>query len=616
MKMLLRFVTIALASVLFRCFGIHAMPAIDVGGFEKALGSFVANGQSLNATRLLFNPASLKNSDLNRYIIKLRDGLKSDVVKQVQDTVKLLPCSIVHEFQTIFDGFTINIPLPNHADVIALLAKIPHIESIERDFRTKSYQVQPLENHQWGLDRLDQSRLPLDSKYLIIEIVPANYLIESYTFDRTGKDVNIYVIDSGVDINHQEFSGRARHAYVANFLKSDAEDCSGHGTHVAAIAAGLNTGVAKQANIHSIRVIGCNDDSLNSEIINAIEWISRNHRKPAIISMSLGPRVDDDGTYPRSELMDAAIATAIRTGITVIVAAGNDNRDCCTGSPAGTQGVITVAASNEEDQRASFSNYGPCVSLFAPGNNIVSAKPGNRYVSKRGTSQATPFAAGVAALYLEANPAATPSEVMAALKQAAAQNTIGNVATAPNLFLQSISIPPKDSDRARLKLVDLKPVGTVRPDDMIFGLSRETATYVFSATGLVALVLIAAGIVVWRRKSKFQPTKQSAMPNLSPFPSSPAISPSAVWYTHDVQKSALHGPIIIPSLQTPGAVYYPGKRRVSLVLLPPAPPLPPKSIPDASPENSKPSSLRSLKRALEEEEEELAQEDAKRPRTA
>ncbi len=242
----------------------------------------------------------------------------------------------------------------------------------------------------------------------------------------TGRGVHVYVVDSGIEIGHKEFEGRADHFWAAPKLRElDVEDCTGHGTHVAGVIAGKNTGVAKKALLHDVRVIGCKDESSNSDIIMALDHILQQHDRatPGVVNLSLGPDSKNAGPK-RSAALDAAIQSVIAAGITVVAAAGNDAINGCDMTPAGTEGVITVGASNEFDYRASFSNFGPCVSVFAPGTEVISAKVGGGHSNKRGTSQASPFVAGVVAQYLQGNPSALPAEVLKALQDAASRDVL------------------------------------------------------------------------------------------------------------------------------------------------------------------------------------------------
>lgn len=260
-------------------------------------------------------------------------------------------------------------------------------------------------NAPWGLDRLDQQYLPLDGRY---------------TAARTGAGVRVYVIDTGILASHIDVAGRVEPGWSP--LGSTA-DCAGHGTHVSGTAVGAISGVAKAATLVPVRVLGCDGQGLMSNVIAGIDWVTANRVGPAVANLSLG------GTA--SYAVDRAVTNAMAAGITVVAAAGNDNIDACTGSPARVPDVITVGATTSSDARASFSDYGSCVDLFAPGQSILSAWPTatNAGRSMSGTSMASPHVAGAAALYLAAHPQAQPREVASALISRA---TAGRVSGAGN----------------------------------------------------------------------------------------------------------------------------------------------------------------------------------------
>ncbi|KAJ3372254.1 hypothetical protein GGF31_002112 [Allomyces arbusculus] len=295
----------------------------------------------------------------------------------------------------------------------------------------------------WGLDRLDTPITP----------TPPALVDGRYSFDLTGRGVHIYVIDSGISSAHPEYSGRAELAYTVSSIstasRSAGPDCTGHGSNVAAIAAGLNVGVAKAAAVHAVRVLGC-EETTNADVVEAIDWVVTHHQRPAVINLSLGPQPNDTGRYSRVRSIDDSIARAIASGITVVVAAGNDQLDCCGGSPAGADGAIVVGATtlnpdNKRDIRATFSNFGPCVTLSAPGMDIISAAGANgaapgTYAMLRGTSQAAPYVAGVVAQLLQAFPELKPAEVAAALRKLAVPNAVGDARTSPARMLRSATV--------------------------------------------------------------------------------------------------------------------------------------------------------------------------------
>jgi subtilisin family serine protease len=251
-----------------------------------------------------------------------------------------------------------------------------------------------------------------------------------------GAGVTAYILDTGVRLTHTEFAGRARSGYDFIDKDTDASDCQGHGTHVAGTVAGKTHGVAKQAKIVSVRVLDCNGSGAYSAIIAGVDWVTKNAVKPAVANMSLG-----GGT---SASLDTAVKNSIASGVTYALAAGNENKDACTVSPARQPDAITVAATDSADKRASYSNYGTCVDVFAPGSAVLSAtKTSDTSTGKMsGTSMATPHIAGVAALYLAANPTWTPTQVRTAMTTDATPNKITDVKATPNKLAYVGNIKP------------------------------------------------------------------------------------------------------------------------------------------------------------------------------
>jgi subtilisin family serine protease len=254
----------------------------------------------------------------------------------------------------------------------------------------------------WGLDRIDQAYRPLNGYY--------NYYY-------TGAGVNVYVMDSGIRANHPDFGGRVIGNF--DFIGGDGQDCNGHGTHVAGTIGGATVGVAKQVRLINLRVLNCQNNSVGSSILTAINWVTANHVKPAVVNMSLGTLISSNG----DPALDYAVSRSIQAGVTYVVAAGNDGRDANNVSPAKVREAITVGASDQNDSRAYFgfdqgryfsSNYGTALDLFAPGQNILSTGYTNAnsgWLTLSGTSMAAPHVAGVAAMYLQYNPNASPATV-------------------------------------------------------------------------------------------------------------------------------------------------------------------------------------------------------------
>ncbi|MFH8988772.1 S8 family peptidase [Streptomyces sp. NPDC017940] len=284
--------------------------------------------------------------------------------------------------------------------------------------QNRTYTVAATQNNppSWGLDRIDQRNLPLDQKY-------------TYP-DRAGEGATVYVIDTGVRKTHQDFGGRAVDGYDAIDNDNVAQDGHGHGTHVAGTVGGTAYGVAKKARIVGVRVLNNSGSGTTAQVVAGIDWVTRNATKPAVANMSLGG--------PADSAIDTAVRNSIAAGITYAVAAGNESTNASTRSPARVTEAITVGATTNTDAKASYSNFGTVLDLFAPGSNITSAWNTNDTATSTisGTSMASPHVAGAAALYVAENPTATPAQVSTALTTAATPNVVGSPGTgSPNRLL-------------------------------------------------------------------------------------------------------------------------------------------------------------------------------------
>ncbi len=311
-------------------------------------------------------------------------------------------------------GFSAVIP----ASSIDALRADPSVEYVEADQVARIVTVQTPAT--WGIDRVDQVALPLDS---------------SYTYNVSGTGVNVYIIDTGIRTTHTEFGGRAVGAFDAVNDGNGTNDCNGHGTHVSGTAGGSTYGIAKSVQLYAVRVLDCSGSGSFAGVIAGVDWVTANHISPAVANMSLGG--------PTSTSLDQAVVNSINSGVTYAIAAGNDNTNACNGSPARVAQALTVGATASNDARAFFSNIGTCVDIFAPGLSITSAWNTSDVATNTisGTSMASPHVAGAAALYLSANPTATPAAVAAALTGNATNGKVTDPgAGSPNKLLYTAFI--------------------------------------------------------------------------------------------------------------------------------------------------------------------------------
>jgi len=359
-----------------------------------------------------------KNSNKieNNYIVVLDDSVVGEkgrfsITPYIADELSATHRGkLKHIYQNALNGFAVEMS-PEDAEALSMDFRVAYVEEdgIVTADATQS-------NPPWGLDRIDQRSRPLNA---------------IYTFNHTGAGVFAYVIDTGIRTTHTQFGGRAANVFDA--FGGNGQDCNGHGTHVSGTIGGSTYGVAKSVNLRGVRVLNCSGSGTNSGVIAGVDFVRTNHSNPAVANMSLGGGA--------SSALDTAVNNLSNSGVAIAVAAGNSNANACNSSPARAANAITVGSTTTTDARSSFSNFGTCLDLFAPGSGILSAysTSDTATATLSGTSMASPHVAGVAALYKQVNPSASSTTVRNAIVNGATTNVVTNAGTgSPNRLLYSL----------------------------------------------------------------------------------------------------------------------------------------------------------------------------------
>jgi subtilisin family serine protease len=347
-----------------------------------------------------------------------------------------------HVYEHLLNGFSAAIP----SDVADALRTDPRVVSVTVQRQMSKIEATTQLDATWGLDRIDQRALPLDA---------------SYTYDFTGAGVTAYIIDTGIRYSHSEFEGRATLGVdifatdpTDPLLYDGSGDCDGHGTHVAGTVGGKTWGVAKQVKLVGVRVLNCAGYGSDADVIAGMEWVAKNGVLPAVANMSLGDVIPTK-TLGTNGPVDDAVKAIVASGVTLAVAAGNGwgngtvGADACMFPIANVPEAITVAASTRTDTRTTWTNYGACIDVFAPGSGVTSATfdSDDSFGNKSGTSMASPHVAGAAALVLQQAPGATPAQVRDVLVSQATQNvvqpvTLNDGSTVNSHLLYSRAVAP------------------------------------------------------------------------------------------------------------------------------------------------------------------------------
>ncbi|MGW0777433.1 S8 family peptidase [Streptomyces sp. NPDC002835] len=387
---------------------LRAFAAVSVTALLAAAGPLSATAQSAAPAPEIAPLHRSANAVPGRYIVTLADT--ADTAAMTGEVgVKAL-----YTYRAALRGFAADLT----TEQLRQVRLLPGVVAVEEDATVKAVTGAPASlapAASWGLDRVDQRRLPLDG---------------GFTAAGNGQAVNAYILDTGIDYAHSEFGGRAVFGYDAVGDGRRGQDCQGHGTHVAGTVGGRTYGVATKASLVSVRVLDCEGGGTVSGVIAGMDWVAANAVQPAVLNASLGG--------DKSTAVNNAADALADSGVLPVVAAGNGVQNACNVSPASAERVLTVGATNSSDQETDFSNYGACLALYAPGASIESARLGGGSVALNGTSMASPHVAGVAALYKSEHPTATATEVAGWLVDKSTKDVVTGISPgSPNRLLHT-----------------------------------------------------------------------------------------------------------------------------------------------------------------------------------
>ena len=383
-------------------------PVMSPSTARRATAAVLGTALAVGGTALSA-PASAAPPERAPVIVQLAPG--SDAAAESRRAAANGGGSVRHVYTEVFRGFAGDFT----PGAISGMRNNPRVRLIEADGIATISASQS--GATWGLDRIDQRALPLS---------------RSYDYPGTGEGVTAYIVDTGIAPHAREFEDSLASGTSVFSDAYGSTDCNGHGTHVAGTVGGETYGVAKEVSLVPVRVLDCDGSGSWSGVIAGLDWVAEQHQPgtPAVANMSLGGS--------RNSSVDAAVQRVIDDGVTVAVAAGNSNTNACNSSPARLASAVTTGATDGADRRASFSNYGSCLDLFAPGVSITSAWLGGTTNTISGTSMAAPHVAGVAALRLQKTPGASPSTIAAELVTLSTKNVVGSAgAKSPNRLLHS-----------------------------------------------------------------------------------------------------------------------------------------------------------------------------------